>query len=42
MTMLTDGIKSRNLEDEIQQLDVAEVLEKSVVPRWIVPAGATE
>jgi Fe-S oxidoreductase len=40
MTMLTDGIKSKNLEGEIQQLDVAEVLEKSVAPHWIAPAGA--
>jgi Fe-S oxidoreductase len=30
MTMLTDGIKSKNLEDEVQQLDVAELLERSV------------
>jgi Fe-S oxidoreductase len=29
MTMLTDGIKSQNLEDSIQQMDVAELLERS-------------
>ncbi len=29
MTMLTDGIKSKNLEDSIKQLDVAELLERS-------------
>jgi hypothetical protein len=26
MTMLTDGIKSQNLEEQIEQLDVAELL----------------
>jgi hypothetical protein len=29
MTMLTDGLKSKSLEDKIQQMDVAELLEKS-------------
>ena len=29
MTMLTDGIKSKNLEDRIKQLDVAELLERA-------------
>jgi Fe-S oxidoreductase len=29
MTMLTDGIKSKSLEDRIKQLDVAELLEKA-------------
>ncbi|MGH7271335.1 MAG: (Fe-S)-binding protein [Polyangiaceae bacterium] len=29
MTMLTDGIKSKNLEDSIQQLDIVELLERS-------------
>ena len=29
MTMLTDGIKSKNLEDDIVQLDVAELLWRS-------------
>jgi Fe-S oxidoreductase len=29
MTMLTDGIKSKSLEDRVKQLDVAEILEKA-------------
>ncbi len=29
MTMLTDGLKSKNLEEKIQQLDVVELLERS-------------
>ena len=29
MTMLTDGLKDQNLEEKIQQMDVAELLEKS-------------
>jgi Fe-S oxidoreductase len=29
MTMLTDGIKSKNLEESIQQLDVVELLDRS-------------
>ena len=29
MTMLTDGIKSKSLEDEVKQMDVAELLEQS-------------
>jgi Fe-S oxidoreductase len=29
MTMLTDGIKSKSLEDQVKQLDVAELLERS-------------
>ena len=29
MTMLTDGIKSKSLEDKVRQLDVAELLERS-------------
>jgi len=29
MTMLTDGIKSKNLEDRVAQLDIAELLERS-------------
>ena len=32
MTMLTDGIKSKSLEDEVKQLDVAELLERSCIP----------
>ena len=38
MTMLTDGIKSKSLEDTSKQLDVAELLEQSCAPgsrrRW--------
>jgi Fe-S oxidoreductase len=44
MTMLTDGVKAENLEEQIQQLDVAELLEKAcanqpavAVPDIIVP-----
>jgi Fe-S oxidoreductase len=29
MTMLTDGIKSKSLEEKVKQLDVAELLEKA-------------
>ena len=29
MTMLTDGLKAQSLEEEIRQLDVAEMLEES-------------
>jgi Fe-S oxidoreductase len=29
MTMLTDGIKSKNLEEKVKQLDVAELLERA-------------
>ena len=29
MTMLTDGLKAQSLEEEIRQLDVAELLEES-------------
>ncbi|HEY1696191.1 MAG TPA: (Fe-S)-binding protein [Polyangiaceae bacterium] len=29
MTMLTDGVKSKNLEDTVKQLDVAELLERA-------------
>ena len=32
MTMLTDGIKNKNLEDSVKQLDVAELLERSCEP----------
>jgi Fe-S oxidoreductase len=31
MTMLTDGIKSQNLEDAVKQMDVAELLEQSCI-----------
>jgi Fe-S oxidoreductase len=29
MTMLTDGVKSKSLEDTVKQLDVAELLERA-------------
>jgi hypothetical protein len=29
MTMLTDGIKSKNLEDRIKQMDIVELLDRS-------------
>jgi Fe-S oxidoreductase len=42
MTMLTDGIKSKSLEDSIKQMDVVELLDRSceapaVVPEIAVP-----
>jgi len=39
MTMLTDGLKSQNLEDTVKQMDVAELLDQSctVEERPIVP-----
>jgi Fe-S oxidoreductase len=41
MTMLTDGIKSKSMEDQIKQLDVVELLDRScevtVVPPEVVP-----
>jgi Fe-S oxidoreductase len=44
MTMLTDGIKSKSLEDSIQQLDVVELLDRScditVVPPEVIPPTA--
>ena len=44
MTMLTDGIKSKSLEDSIQQLDVVELLDRScevtVVPPEVIPPPA--
>jgi hypothetical protein len=33
MTMLTDGIKSKSLEDRVKQLDVAELLEQACAVR---------
>jgi len=42
MTMLTDGLKSQNLEEKIQQMDVAELLERACadeVPA-VMPAAA--
>jgi Fe-S oxidoreductase len=38
MTMLTDGLKSQNLEDKIKQLDVAELLEQSCIVEDTRPA----
>lgn len=37
MTMLTDGIKSKSLEDEVKQLDVAELLDKACEELPLVP-----
>jgi Fe-S oxidoreductase len=37
MTMLTDGIKSKSLEDTIKQMDVVELLERSCEERVVVP-----
>ncbi len=47
MTMLTDGIKSKSLEDRVKQLDVAELLERAcdvpaVKPEEPVPPPAPE
>jgi Fe-S oxidoreductase len=41
MTMLTDGIKSKNLEDQVKQLDVAELLDQSCA-QVAVAAAAPE
>ncbi len=38
MTMLTDGIKSKSLEDQVKQMDVAELLDKAC-ERERVPAS---
>ena len=38
MTMLTDGLKAKSLEDKIAQMDVAELLEKSCVAAVARPA----
>ena len=38
MTMLTDGLKAQSLEEEIRQLDIAEMLEESCALDH--PAGA--
>jgi Fe-S oxidoreductase len=40
MTMLTDGLKSQNVEDKIAQMDVAELLEKSCTVDEIVTPDA--
>jgi Fe-S oxidoreductase len=45
MTMLTDGIKSKSLEDSVRQLDVAELLDRSCTapaPAVDVPAAVAE
>ncbi len=43
MTMLTDGIKSKNLEETIAQLDIAELLDRSCdVPEVEMPEPAIE
>ena len=41
MTMLTDGIKSKSLEDEVKQLDVAEILERACAVE-VEPVQANE
>jgi Fe-S oxidoreductase len=42
MTMLSDGLKSQNLEDQIKQLDVAELLERACAAEEpaVIPAAA--
>ncbi len=40
MTMLTDGVKSKNLEDSIKQMDVVELLDRSCEAPAIAPAVA--
>jgi hypothetical protein len=42
MQMLTDGLKAKNLEDAIQQMDVAELLEQSCVAIDALPASPPE
>jgi Fe-S oxidoreductase len=37
-TMLTDGLKSQNLEEKIRQLDVAEILERACEEVVVAPA----
>jgi Fe-S oxidoreductase len=37
MTMLTDGLKSQNLEEQIKQVDVAELLERACVAKVVAP-----
>jgi Fe-S oxidoreductase len=41
MTMLTDGLKAKSLEEEIKQMDVAELLEQSCVVVEVQPAAPT-
>jgi hypothetical protein len=40
MTMLTDGLKSQNLEEKVVQLDVAELLERACSAAPEVSAAA--
>src|ERR1019366_2648975 len=42
MTMLTDGIKSKSLEDKVKQLDVAELLERACEVREVPVVPAPE
>jgi hypothetical protein len=42
MTMLTDGIKSQNVEDHVKQMDVAELLEKSCRVEEVLPTFVPE
>ncbi|MDB4998749.1 MAG: Fe-S oxidoreductase [Myxococcaceae bacterium] len=42
MTMLTDGIKSQNVEDQVKQMDVSELLEKSCRVEEAAPAFVPE
>jgi Fe-S oxidoreductase len=42
MTMLTDGLKAQEKEDEIKQLDIAEILAKSVGVDQVVTEAAAE
>jgi Fe-S oxidoreductase len=42
MTMLSDGLKSQNLEEKIQQLDVAEILERACADEEALTAQAAE
>jgi len=42
MTMLTDGLKAQEKEDSVQQLDIAEILAKSVGVDNVVEARAAE
>ncbi len=37
MTMLTDGLKNQNLEDQIKQMDVAEMLELACAEKVVEP-----
>ncbi|MCC6645714.1 MAG: hypothetical protein IT374_09105, partial [Polyangiaceae bacterium] len=42
MTMLTDGLKSQELEAKIQQRDLAEILADSCLGEEAKPAAAAE